>query len=104
MIRGNQIIQSIFPSEIEENRPEDNRKGIYAVERNECLLTRFYFYYYIKKRRFDTTLSDLAKEFYISTRTITNYIADNGEMLKKLVAQDCSIKDLRKKYPHLIWN
>lgn len=104
MIRGRQTIETFFPSNINDEKTKNRKNGAFTAERNECLITRFYFYYHIQKRRFDTTLEVMEKEFFISMTTITNYISTNGDLLKELIAQDLTARDLRKKYPHLKWD
>ena len=56
----------------------------YLCKRNADLVTRFYFWFEVRRTRMDDVYTILAREFYLSPRTVEDLIKKNGELLDNL--------------------
>ncbi|WP_437918428.1 hypothetical protein [Sphingobacterium sp. LRF_L2] len=97
MIRGSQTITKIFSDETQKVP-----KGTF--DRDVCLCYRYYFYYELLQRRHDRALEVLEVEFFISQDTITKRLTACADLLKDIAINKPKVPQLRRKYPHLVWN
>lgn len=104
MIRGSQTITSIFPTTIQTDSTRKGNKGVYTEERDICLCYRYYYHYQIQRIRMDDAIAALEKEFFISASTIMARLVDYAPLLKDIVNNKPTKSNLRKRYPHLVWD
>lgn len=97
MIRGSQTLTKIFIDETSES-------GNTTLDRDICLCYRYYYYHEILEKRHDRTLKQLEPEFFISQDTITKRLTAQADLLKDLVGNKPSKSQLKRKYPHFVWN
>jgi len=72
-------------------------------ERNNCLVSRYFYYAKLKRLNYDDVLKNLKTEFFITERTIINTIQDEHDFLKKIIAEKPSVNELKRRYQFLIW-
>jgi superfamily II RNA helicase len=85
---------------------EVKRKGRSAdliEQRNELLVTRYYYYGKFTDKRYSTILMQLSAEFHLSMVTIPETITENFHLLEKLRQSDFEPSDFKKRWPHLVW-
>lgn len=97
MIKGRQTLTKIFNDEI-------SRSGNTTLDRDICLCYRYYYYYEILQKRHDKTIECIESEFFISQDTITKRLTAQADLLKDLVGNKPSKSQLKRKYPHFVWN
>ncbi len=100
MIKGRQTLTKIFTSEIQRQGIQGNA----TQDRDICLCYRYYYYYEILQIRHDKTIENLEPEFFISQDTITKRLTACADLLKDLVYNKPTRSQLKRKYPHLVWN
>ncbi len=77
---------------------------MFTMDRDVCLAYRFYFYYQVLRKRFDDALSDMEREFFISSATISARLTENDVLLKDIISNKPTRAALKKRYPHLNWS
>ena len=81
MVRGSQtLFKDIFPIEA----PEKQRKGrsiAYDILRNECLINSYWFIGNETGLRFELIIKIVARQFWISQRTVSNILQFNHHLL-----------------------
>ena len=103
MQRGSQTLTSIFSAD-NKTTSEKKVKGVQTAERDAALAYRFYYYYELKRTRFDDILPDLEREFFIASNTIVERLTVNDTLLKDIKLNAPTRTQLRKRYPHFNWN
>jgi hypothetical protein len=107
MQRGKQLFDKLTGSSENTallNKPSRRGRNEILIEnRNECLLYRYYYYAKIKRLRYEDVLEVVSKEFFISTRTITNILMEESEYQKKVFKEKLDVKELEKKFDFLKW-
>ena len=102
-IRGGvSLFKDIFP----EPAPEVQRRGrsiTFDAERNECLVSRYYFFGLKTGLKYDMLLRIISKQFWISERTVSNILFANHHLLVKVRKDQPTKQELEKRWPHLNW-
>lgn len=102
-IRGGvTLFKDIFTQEA----PEAQRRGrstTFDNERNECLITRYYFFGLKTGLRYELLVRIISRQFWISQRTVQNILFANHDILVRLRKENPTKTDLEKKWPHLNW-
>lgn len=104
MIRGSQTITQIFPTAIKSESSRKSIKGVYTQDRDICMCYRYYYHYEILRVRMDDAVATMEKEFFVSASTIMTRLVDYADLLKDIVYNKPSKKELREKYPQFVWN
>lgn len=104
MIRGAQTITSLFPPAFETDATRKGKRSVFASERDACMAYRFYFRYHILRERFDDSVANMEKEFFLSGRTIVDKITELQPLIKDIIGNNPDRKQLRNRYPHFNWN
>jgi hypothetical protein len=73
------------------------------VNRNRCIVHRYYFYITFTEKRYATIIQKLEDEFFISQVTIIMLLTQYFGLITEIRKNKLSITDLQKKYPHLVW-
>lgn len=97
MIRGSQTVTKVF----EKEQPSQER-NITEV-RDTCLCYRYYYYYELKGNRHDDIVRQLASEFFISQDTVSKRLYYSVDLIKTIVQDKPTLRQLSLKYNHLIW-
>lgn len=106
-MRGQQTFQSLFPdltTTCPDKVPGKGRNPEYDAKRNELLLARYFFYGKYTSKRYSWIIAQLASEFFLAQRRITDIIAENTTGLKQLRDNPPTIKELRQRWSHLVWD
>lgn len=72
-------------------------------QRNECLVSRYYYYGKFTEKRYMVILEDLSREFFLSPTTISEVVNDNITILAKLKREQPVKQFFTKRWPHLTW-
>lgn len=72
-------------------------------KRNECLINRYVYYLKYSELRYSSILQRLSTEFFLSTVTIPDILADNADKVKELNKETPPKNSLSKLWPHLQW-
>lgn len=103
MNRGSQsLFADIFPTAA----TQSIRKGRniqFDNLRNECLITRYWFYGHETGLKYQLIIKIISQQFWIAETTVTNILQLNYEILIKVRNEKPTKTDLKKKYPHLSW-
>lgn len=104
-MRGSQtLFTDVFKTAVPDLKAQ--RKGRSAqlhTLRNECLVSRYYYYGKFTDKRYLTILEMLSREFFISTVTIPEVLNANFGLLNTLKEQQPKKAYFAKKWPHLVW-
>ena len=104
-MRGQQTFQSLFSENLPFAQKQEG-KGRCAdlnAKRDELIISRFYFYTVHTPYRYDLILQSLSDEFFLSIRRIQDVISINSNLMRAVRKEQPSVKYLREKYPHLVW-
>lgn len=104
-MRGQATFQSLFPDQ-QPDLPKEPGKGRNPerdAKRNELLLARYYYYGTFTDNRYGWIIAKLADEFFLAERRIADIVAGNVDGLKALRQSPPTLKDLRRRWPHLHW-
>lgn len=103
-MRGQQkLFNSIFLEEIKTPKETVRPRNFYMPERNEALYKRYYYYVEIKRYRYDDCISQLEKEFFLTSFQITKLLMKMAEDIREFSSSSPSTKQLRQQYPWLSW-
>lgn len=97
MIRGSQTVAKIFEKE------HPSLKSNVTEIRDTCLCYRYYYYYEIKGYRHDDIVRQLGNEFFISQDTVSKRLYHCVGLIKNIVNDKPTLRQLSLKYKHLIW-
>lgn len=101
-VRGqNTIFQTLI--DFEEKTMRRGRSDNLLQQRNELILHRYYYFVVLKKRQYIDTLHTLSEENFLSTTTLTRIIISQHEYLKEVHRNHPDERDLRGKYPWVVW-
>jgi hypothetical protein len=71
--------------------------------RNSCLADRYYYYSHFTDKRYETIMAHLSREFFLSTRTINDLIAQQIPYLQQQKLEAPTRGTLERRWPHLKW-
>jgi hypothetical protein len=104
-MRGKKALyEDLIPSSIGEPVGQKSQRNTFLDERDEAMVHRYYFHAHICRKRFDDCLLDLSREFFLSHNVITQRLLKKDEDIKGLILEGVQPHELRKKYPHFVWN
>lgn len=84
MPRGQRVLNNLIFEETNKSLRR-GRSEEFIRNRNECLLYRYYYYYSkINRLRYEDVLEVLSNEFFLASRTITDLLGDNSELVKTI--------------------
>lgn len=78
-------------------------RNYYQPERNTALVYRYYFHAELNRKRYDDCLLELEKEFYLTTPRLIVILNECHTMLRTVIGEKPSVKELEQKFPHLNW-
>ncbi len=103
MARGQiSIFDSIF-TPAPSSSPKEGKKERQTTAFYVMIAYRYYYYAEIKKFRLDYCLDQLGTEAFRSPETIIDILRDARDLVKDIVQAQPSIRELRAKYPWLLW-
>lgn len=94
---------TLFDNFFNNASPALEKKARQTIHFHELLAHRYYFLAQIKLIRYDVCLNILAKENFRSTETIIDILSDTRQLVSNVVESKPSVKELRTKYPWLVW-
>lgn len=107
-LRGaNTLFKDIFIAE-PEKQEKGRSKSLYA-DRNSCMIDRYCYYGQTTDKRYESIITKLSTEFFISEVTVSNVINCNIDVLLekrkeyKEIMSTKLVKLLAEKWPHLVW-
>lgn len=103
-MRGAQAIAGIFPSAIDTKPEQKSHRNVFIDRRDDALAARFYFYFHIKRLRYDDCLLNMESEFFITSRVISERLVLRADYMKELINRETQAADLRKLFPFYAWN
>lgn len=104
MPRGTvKIYKNIFNEIDPKRRVSRGRSRNLLMERNKCLIARYYFYGHFCQNGYGDIIERLSHEFYLSTVTITELITENMDVLDKLKDEQPELRFFKERWPHLKW-
>lgn len=75
------------------------------TKRDELLLTRYYYWTEIKRRRFDDVTSILAdQEFFLDPRYISDKLLEHDDLYKEMCIRKPSARSLSQDHPSWNWS
>lgn len=104
MLRGHQSTNLIYPTSVQSNPERKGHRNVHIERRDEVLTARFYYYYHIKRQRYDDILLDLEKEFFITPDVVVQRLRLTGDIAKELLKKDTTTSDLKKLHPLYKWD
>ncbi len=99
---GNSLFNDIFPiqHQVAQRR---GRSTTLDTDRNECLISRYYYFGMETGYRYDLLVKIIAKQFWLSETTVYNILTLNNHLLHNVRKAKPTKNDLRKKWPHMSW-
>lgn len=103
MLRGQQSIVKVFPVSVIDKPENKGQKSVHISRRDEVLTARFYYYYHLKRMRYDDILLELEKEFFITPNVVVQRLSLTGDLAKQLVRDEATTTELKRQYPLFVW-
>jgi len=104
MPRGQQnLYNQLFPSAIKPEPSSKSKRNTYLEDRNDALACRYFYLAHIQRKRYDDCLVQLSKEYFLTTGVIIQCLTARQSYIKNLINTGCTVLELRKKYPHILW-
>ena len=75
-----------------------------VTERDTFLLYRFFFKSRIQRKIFDDALGELKAEVFLSKTMIQKILLSKSDEILLIKKAAPTPKELRDKYPHIVWN
>ena len=94
---------TLFDNLFVQTPPALEKKARKTIDFHEMLAHRYYYYAQLKLLRYDVCLETLALENFRSPETIIDILTDARAVVSTVVDSKPSIRELRNKYPWLIW-
>ncbi|WP_295795168.1 hypothetical protein [Mucilaginibacter sp.] len=104
MLLGNQFVAGILSEPELKKSNVKHVKGVFTENRDKAVVCRLYYHYNIKGMRYDVALATLNQEFFLGETTLAQIIMREGDLLKKLKADEADKKYLTNLFPHYNWN
>lgn len=79
------------------------RSSIFDKDRNECLISRYYFFGLHTGFRYELLIKIISQQFWLSEVTVYNILKTNHQTLVDIRKQKPVKNDLKKRWPHLSW-
>ncbi len=98
--------QTLFNATLKDKPDEKNTRGRnrdLLLQRNQCLLSRYYYYGSCKGKYYEEIIQLLVNEFFISAERINRIIAAHTEEIKKMKQDKLSVYALQHCWPHMKW-
>lgn len=86
--------------------PSESRGGrnpLLIEKRDEFLLHRIYFKSSIQKKMYSVVLTEMEAEVFLSKMMLQKIIQTKSETLLLIKHNKPSLKDLKEKWPHILW-
>ncbi|WP_316777777.1 hypothetical protein [Pedobacter antarcticus] len=104
MLRGHQtLFSNIFPSSIKRDSDRKGSRNVFIEQRDIALATRYYYYIHLRRKRYDDTLSDLEKEFFLTADVIVTRLTPYVDFIKELNQRNINVVSIRRQYPNWNW-
>lgn len=102
-MKGQQsLFSDLFSTENISGKPTNGFRP-FGAARNECLVHRYYYYLHFQGKRYDLIINYLSNEFFLAPITIPDLLADNVELVRRLITEHPPVEELQKKYPFMVW-
>jgi hypothetical protein len=103
MRKRNNIFEA-NPGNEEPNAPKRRGRSNKLLEkRNECLVSRYYYYNHYTDKRYEAIMQHLSDKFFLSPSTIQDLVQDNMERLRQLKEAQPRKGYFGHRWPHLVW-
>jgi len=102
-MRGSNLLFSdIFPVAV----PDKQRRGrseTYDLNRNECLISSYYYFATQSGFRYELLIKIISKQFWLSETTVRNILALNHDILIRVRNEKPTKSALKKRWPWVSW-
>lgn len=103
-MRGQLTLFQYFHTNTTAVRDEQRPRNFFMPERNIALVHRYYFYSEIKCYRYEKCLEELEQDFFITDTRQVCILTDCQDLLRQVMQQKPSLKELSRKFPRFNWN
>ena len=104
-MRGsNLLFHDVFPINTSDKQVRKGRSESFDLNRNECLISSYYFIGLHSGFRYDLLIKIVSKQFWISETTVRNIMQLNHHLLIKIRKEQPTKNQLKKRWPHLCWD
>ena len=86
--------------------PNENRGGrnpLLIEKRDEFLFHRIYFKTTVQRKLYEDVLDELESEVYLSKTMLKKIINSRTDELLQIKRNKPTIKELKDKFPHIVW-
>lgn len=104
MPRGSRKLFNDFDKSVVEKENAKGRSKYLIKKRNAALIHRYYFHTSFFNNRYETIITKLTEEFFLSPITIPEILSDNYDALSHIKKEKPSISQLKENYPHFNWS
>ncbi|WP_192821211.1 hypothetical protein [Rufibacter sp. LB8] len=103
-MRGREVLyDQVFPTSVNLGERVKGQRHTQTDRRDEDLTYRYYYWGHLKRKRYDDSLAELEKEFYITAAVVVQRLDKKRDLLKDLVARKALPRELKKRLPHFDW-
>jgi hypothetical protein len=85
------------------SEPRGGRSPLLIESRDEFLLHRVYFKSSIQRKLYSDVLNEMETEVYLSKMMLQKIIAGKTDALLLIKRNKPSLKELKEKWPHIVW-
>jgi aspartyl/asparaginyl-tRNA synthetase len=105
--RGIKLYNTMFADEYPVAAPSTakpiGRNPELIEKRNDYLAHRFYFKTKMKRMMYMDAVKELSSETWLSNFHIQKVLQNNAETVLKVKTEKPTLKQLKEKWPHIIW-
>ena len=102
-MRGHKIHKELINGKGLNTEPRRGRNDRLVAMRNECLLSRYFYYGFYKNKTYEEILRALVSEFFLSPNTIIHILQSHSEQLMDIKKRAAVTFYFQTKWPHLRW-
>ncbi len=97
-------VSNLFSKEVASVREGNAGRSRRLIDlRNTALCDRYYFHQKVKHYHYAKCVEELSNEFFISQIEITKILRNQQEYLNTLRNDPPTVKQLREKWPWMLW-
>ena len=104
-MRGARSLYLPYISEQEQPESQGRGRSDFLIQRRDHkLVTRYYFYTWIKKINFEETIYQLCFEFDLAERTITDRLTLCSDNINAIMNSKPPVFELKREFPYFNWS
>lgn len=85
------------------NAGKKGQRNTQTDRRDSVLAYRFYYWAQVRRKRYDDSLAELEREFFLTSAVVVQRLDQKKDLIKELAANKPGLQELRKILPYFNW-